>query len=225
MKSISSELAPRFFPVIQKVLDAPSLFFRANVEPILHKMKKTFEDEFLKELVVPLTVVCLVLSIFCSVLWIKGMGNRSVSFVSMAYAGKPEVMKISPRRHGKFRVTTTAGMKPKIEEAMFSLIALLFFVASLLGMFWGKRGATFGVILVSLSAIGALAITGGQIAAILRPNMTAVFLLFVLLSFGLSAYFMKRWVAPSMVNRVSLALLGESLLVYLVSFTASLPYL
>ena len=225
MKSISSELAPRFFPVIQKVFNAPSLFFRTNVEPILRRMKKTFEDEFLRELVVPLTVVCLVLSVFCSVLWTKGMGNRSVSFVSTAYAGKPEVMKISPRRHGKLRVTTTAGMKPKIEEAIFSLIALLFFVASLLRMFWGKKKIASGVILVSLSAIGALAITGGQVTAILYPKWTALFLLIVLLSFGRMAYLMNRLIDSSDMNRVSLALLGEFLLVYLVSFTASLPYL
>jgi len=225
MKSISSELAPRFFPVIQKVFNAPSLFFRTNIEPILRRMKKTFEDEFLRELVIPLTVVCLVLSIFCSVLWTKGMGNRSVSFVSTAYAGKPEVMKIPRRQFGKPHTKTKSDIKPEIVSAISSLIALLVFASLLLVMFWGKSGKSFGVILVSLSAICALATTAGQVAAVFRPNMTAVFLSIVLAAVGLSVYFMKRWIDSSMTDKVSLALLGEFLLVYLVSFTASLPYL
>lgn len=225
MKNALPELALLVVPRIQKVRDELSLFFVATVEPFLRGMRRTFKDEFIRDLVVPLVAVCLGLSVLCSVVWTKGMGNRSVSFVSVAYAGKPEVMKIPRRQHGKLHIKAKQDMKPEIVSVMVSLIAFLIFAALLLAMFWGNKGITFGVILVSLSAICALAVTAGQAAAILRPNMTVVFLLIVLSSFGLSAYSMRRFVDPSMMHKVSLTLLGECLIVYIISFIASFPYL
>ena len=225
MKNALSELALLIVPRVQKVRDEMSLFFVATVEPFLRSMRRPFKDEFIRDLVVPLVAVCLGLSVLCSVVWTKGMGNRSVSFVSVAYAGKPEVMKIPRRQIGKSHTKAKSDIKPEIVSAISSLIALLVFAALLLAMFWGKKGKSFGVILVSLSAICALAITAGQVAAVFRPNTTVVFLSIVLAAIGRSAHCMKRWIDPSMRDKVSLALLGEFLLVYVVSFTASLPYL
>ena len=220
MKSTVSGLLLR----IQNIIDVPLLFFQGNIQSILGRIKRTLKDEFVRDLFIPLTTVCLVLSVLCSVVWIKGMGNRSVSFVSVAYAGKPELIKI-PRHHGRLHMKAKPDIKPEIVSAISSLIAFLVFASLILAMFWGKRGVSFGIILVSLSAICGLAITAGQVAAVFRPNTTGIFLVIVLSSVGLSAYFIKRLIDSTMMDRVSLALLGECLLVYIMSFTASIPYL
>ena len=82
MKNALPELALLVVPRVQKVRDELSLFFVATVEPFLCSMRRTFKDEFIMDLVVPLVAVCLGLSVLCSIVWTKGMGNRNVSFVS-----------------------------------------------------------------------------------------------------------------------------------------------